>query len=152
MKLAEALVTRKDLNERIAHLKTRIHENLIVQEGERPSEDPGMLIQQLDQAQIDLTALVVAINKTNTLTAFEGYSSLGAALAERDRLLAMRDAYASMARAATVRQERYSQSEIKSTSVLSATDLQKKADDAARDFRLLDLKIQATNWAADLLD
>ena len=41
MKLAEALQERADLNRRIAGLSSRLADNALVQEGERPAEDPA---------------------------------------------------------------------------------------------------------------
>ena len=44
MKLAEALQERADLNRRIEQLRARIQTNALVQEGEKPAEDPQKLI------------------------------------------------------------------------------------------------------------
>ena len=43
MKLAEALSRRKDLQKRIAQLRSRIAANVRVQEGEQPLENPAEL-------------------------------------------------------------------------------------------------------------
>ena len=43
MKLAEALQERADLNIKIEQLKARMMNNALVQEGERPSENPADL-------------------------------------------------------------------------------------------------------------
>ena len=40
MKLAEALILRADLQKELMSLKNRINQNLLVQEGEKPSENP----------------------------------------------------------------------------------------------------------------
>ena len=48
MKLAEALNLRADLQKRIAALKDRLIRNAKVQEGDTPSEDPVMLLKELD--------------------------------------------------------------------------------------------------------
>ena len=40
MKLAVALQERADLNIKIGDLKARINRNVLVQEGEKPTEDP----------------------------------------------------------------------------------------------------------------
>ena len=39
MKLAEALLERKSLKEKIESLRERLGENVMVQEGDKPSED-----------------------------------------------------------------------------------------------------------------
>ena len=43
MKLAEALNLRADLQKRIAQLKERLANNVKVQEGDSPAEDPKAL-------------------------------------------------------------------------------------------------------------
>ena len=40
MKLAEALQERADLNRNIEQLRSRLRNNVLVQEGEQPAEDP----------------------------------------------------------------------------------------------------------------
>ena len=44
MKLAESLQERADLNRKIEELKQRLENNCLVQEGERPAEDPEELL------------------------------------------------------------------------------------------------------------
>ena len=46
MKLAEALLLRSDLQKKIASLKERIARYSVVQEGDRPAEDPKALLAQ----------------------------------------------------------------------------------------------------------
>ncbi len=47
MKLAEALLLRSDQQKKLASLKQRINANVLVQEGDEPSEDPNELIKQV---------------------------------------------------------------------------------------------------------
>ena len=44
MKLAEALSIRKDLQTRISDLTTRLVNNVKIQEGDEPAEDPKDLL------------------------------------------------------------------------------------------------------------
>ena len=44
MKLAEALQERADLNRRIEQLRYRLGNNALMQEGEKPAEDPAALL------------------------------------------------------------------------------------------------------------
>ena len=44
MKLAEALLLRSDQQKKLASLKQRINANVLVQDGDEPSEDPNELI------------------------------------------------------------------------------------------------------------
>ncbi|KCX73549.1 hypothetical protein J567_4320 [Acinetobacter baumannii 754286] len=47
MKLAEALLLRSDQQKKLASLKQRINTNVLVQEGDEPSEEPNDLIKQV---------------------------------------------------------------------------------------------------------
>jgi hypothetical protein len=44
MKLAEALLRRADMQKKLASLKSRIAENVKVQDGDTPSENPNELL------------------------------------------------------------------------------------------------------------
>lgn len=49
MKLAEALLRRADMQKKLASLKSRIAENVKVQDGDTPSENPNELLLQANQ-------------------------------------------------------------------------------------------------------
>jgi len=72
MKLAEALQERADLNKKISDLRGRLNQNSLVQEGERPNEDPTVLMQELEAAIARLQQLIKDINLTNCATIVEG--------------------------------------------------------------------------------
>src|SRR5436190_19015899 len=65
MKLAEALLLRADIQKKIASLRDRIVANAVVQEGEKPNEDPNALLLEATGALADLETLVGRINKAN---------------------------------------------------------------------------------------
>ncbi|MBR5651687.1 MAG: DIP1984 family protein, partial [Bacteroidales bacterium] len=68
MKLAEALSIRKDLQKRIQQLGQRIQNNVKVQEGDAPSEEPMELMKELDACLTQLEDLIWRINATNMQT------------------------------------------------------------------------------------
>ena len=68
MKIAEALILRADIQKRIAQLKTRLNNNAKVQEHEEPTENPQLLLTELDSLISQLNDLIIKINKTNTLS------------------------------------------------------------------------------------
>ena len=53
MKLAEALIERKELQSKVARLKQRLLNNALVQEGSVPNEDPKVLITDLEKTLTD---------------------------------------------------------------------------------------------------
>ena len=65
MKLAEALQERADLNRRIEQLRSRLDSNALVQEGEKPAEEPEQLLRELDGCVERLEELMAKINRTN---------------------------------------------------------------------------------------
>ncbi len=72
MKLAEALQERADLNRKIEQLKARLNNNVLVQDGEKPVEEPELLKQELDAAIARLSYLITQINLTNCATKVDG--------------------------------------------------------------------------------
>lgn len=150
MKLAEALILRADCQKRVAQIQQRLIRSAKVQEGEQPPENPQDLMAELETATAELTSLIQRINRTNSQTEFQG-QALSDALAQRDVLALKRRAYNNLIEAASIRQERYTRSEVRFLSTVDIADLQRQIDNLARDYRILDAQIQALNWQTDLV-
>ena len=149
MKLAEALNQRADLQKRIAQLRERLSNNVKVQEGDQPAENPEDLFKELGGSLQQLKDMIVRINKTNQETVWEG-TTLTEIIAEKDVLSMHLAALRSTLDAANVRSDRYSRNEIKFVRTIDVNALQKKVDNLSRDLRVLDSKLQQANWTADL--
>ena len=100
MKLAEALQERADLNRRIEQLRYRLSNNVLVQEGEKPLEDPAALLEELESSFTRLEWLIARINLTNCAVKVEG-RSLTELIARRDVLSLRADAYRRLVEEAT---------------------------------------------------
>ena len=150
MKLAEALTLRADLQKRAAQLQNRLYNNAKVQEGEKPAEDPRGLLEELDAVMTQLEELMTRINLTNCQTQVGG-ESLTALLARRDALKLKLSVYRDLAYNASQLARRATRTEIKVLSSVSVKDVQKQADDLAKELRLLDNSIQAANWTTELI-
>ena len=150
MKLAEALILRADCQKRFAQLKSRQLTNAKVQEGDAPAETPQELISELDRVSTELLDLIKRINRTNSATVFAG-GTISDALADRDVLAQKRAAYADLAQTAAISHDRYSRSEVKYISTINVGEIQKRADELARDYRDLDARIQELNWQTELI-
>jgi len=120
-----------------------------VQEGETPAEDPLVLFRELDQALTQLTTLIPHINRLNLQTRLPDGSTLTDALTRRDMIALRQSVLMSVIEAASTRQERYSQSEIRYQATVSVAQLRQEYDDLARQRRELDTQIQATNWTTE---
>ena len=151
MKLAEALQERADLNRRIEQLRYRLNNNVLVQEGEKPLEDPAALLEELESSFTRLEWLIARINLTNCAVKVEG-RSLTELIARRDVLSLRADAYRRLVEEASQTTHRATRTEIKILSAVDVPALQRQADDASRELRLLDNTLQATNWTADLME
>ena len=151
MKLAEALQERADLNRRIEQLRYRLNNNVLVQEGEKPLEDPAALLEELESSFTRLAWLIARINLTNCAVKVEG-RSLTELIARRDVLSLRAEAYRRLVEEASQNTHRATRTEIKILSAVDVPALQRQADDASRELRLLDNTLQATNWTADLME
>lgn len=152
MKLAEALITRADLQRRIEQLRARIVAAARYQEGEEPQEDAAALVEEASAALDRLEELVVAVNLTNATVRLSDGSTMTAALARRDALRARHSLLSSSADAAQGTGGGYRQmrSELRQFAALPVVELRRRADDVARQLRELDVEVQRTNWEADL--
>ncbi len=152
MKLAEALILRADTRKRIEQLRERLAGNIQVQEGSDPHEDPQALLEELPRLVREFTDLVKRINQTNAATPFEPGVTLTDALAERDALAIERSVLTSAIQSVAQPVNRYMRSELRSITTVNVGQLQKQADDLARRYRELDTRIQAMNWAVDVIE
>lgn len=151
MKLAEALQERADLNRRVEQLRARLSHNVVMQEGVKPVESPDALLSEMDALLNRLEALIVAINRTNMATVVDG-APLSDALARRDVLKMRINMLRNVVDEASRLAQRSRGDEIRQLSAVDVRALQRQVDDLSRDFRLLDNRVQAANWATELIE
>jgi hypothetical protein len=155
MKLAEALLLRADANQRIRELQARLQRSARVQEGDTAPENPTDLLDELTRTVAELTRLVKQINRTNAQTPFDETRTVTDALADRDALTAEYGVLIGTINFATgggQQQYGYNASPIKQFRAINVAEVQKRADDLARQRRDLDTRIQALNWSVDLIE
>ena len=151
MKLAEALLLRSDLQTKLASLQQRINNNVIIQEGDQPSEDPTVLLAEAFQINAELHGLIQRIHQTNAQSQTLQGNALLNVLNQRD-LLTQQHRIVQQAIDHTHRDNaRYSSSEIRWIKTVSVQQLQQQADDISKQLRLNNLEIQASNWQIELL-
>ncbi|MFD4866070.1 DIP1984 family protein [Streptomyces sp. NPDC058412] len=156
MKLGEALANRAEATRRVEQLRARIVANARHQEGETPAEDPAVLLAEVTETLTTLESLIRRINRTNAAVDMGTDGTLTDALARRDTLRLRHSVLTSAADAAAGSGERgygrQLRSELMVLPALPVAELRAGADDAAREIREIDVRIQRTNWEADLLD
>ena len=150
MKLAEALSIRKDLQKRIEQLKSRLLNNVKVQEGDELAEKPAELMAELDRCLVQLQELIYKINVTNLNTKYEG-RTLTEMMAERDvlkiRIQTLRDVFQN----ASQMQDRYSRTEIKMVTTVDVKKLGQQLDQLSAELRKLDVAIQTVNFTTEMI-
>lgn len=151
MKLAEALQERADVNARLEQLRERMVSNALVQDGERPAEDPAELMREFDECVTRLEYLMDRINLTNC-AAVVGGKTLTEHIARRDCLKLRINAYRRVLNEASQPTRRAMRSEIKIFSTINVRERQKQIDDLSKELRLTDNLIQSANWATDLME
>ena len=151
MKWAEALQERADLNRNIEQLQSRLNNNVLVQEGEEPAEDPQKLKEMLDESIARLAYLIKCINQTNCQTIIDG-KSLTELIAQKDALSLKIHAYKDIVYTAAQSVYRARNTEIKIKQTINVASWQAEIDQMAKNLRLLDNKLQENNWQTDLIE
>ena len=151
MKLAQALILRSDTQKRIEQLKVRLLSNAKMQENESPSEDPKLLLKELDKLTSELFTLICSINLTNSSPKFDGIS-LTEMIAKKDALVLKANVLREFATSASQKVDLYSNSEIKILSTVDVSALQKQVDALSKEIRELEMKLQEANWSVDLVE
>ena len=151
MKLAEALSIRAELQKKTEQLEQRLKSVVKIQEGDIPEESPADLLAELYQATAQLEKLLYRINLTNLYTVMDG-EPITAMIARKDVLTLEINVLRNVLKAATEPESRYSRSEIKYVKTIDTEKQKKKIDTLSAELRKTDLKIQETNWTADLMD
>ena len=149
MKLAEALILRKDLQTRLMILEERLMNAAQVQEGDQPAEDPQDLLLELDRMTQELQSLITRINLTNSNSTLDG-KTVTELLAKRDMLGRKAGILRDLANTAGQLVQRVRGTEIKIISTVNIADIRKQADEAAKALRELDTQLQGFNWTTDL--
>ena len=152
MKLAEALMLRTDMQTRLASLKARIAKNTVIQDGEKPNEDPTALIAQANTIIKERAELIAEINATNQTANIENQQTLSQLITKREELTAMHSLLQTAIDASSAEHQRYSLTEIKWVTTINISKLQKQADGLSVKIRKMNLLIQQANWTVDLIE
>lgn len=158
MKLAEALALRGDAQKRLAQIEARATAVARYQEGEEPAEDATVLLAQARVVADEIEGLIVKINRTNAATEISAGFTITDAIARRDVLGLRRKTVVAVADAAAGTGDdsqpwgRQLRSELREMTDVPVADLRQEADDLAKQYREVDLQIQAANWATELVE
>jgi methyl-accepting chemotaxis protein len=150
MKLAESLLLRADIQKKLASLQARVQKYAVVQEGERPAEDPKELLRQIEVMTGELQQLVFAVNKANLAHTIRTGQTLTEALAQRDALALRHRILQSVVDGCAKPPDRYGVKEIRWIVTIDVAGIQKQVDDLAKQIRELNAAIQEAGWQVEL--
>ena len=151
MKLAEALLERADIKQKLSILSNRLVGNAKVQEGLKPNEDPKALMRELDEKLERYEFLIVHINRTNELTKAKSGETISELIAKRDVLNESLRILSNFINAGNMLYSRLTHSEIRILPTMSIADCQKQLDKVAEKIRKIDTTIQELNWTTELI-
>jgi hypothetical protein len=152
MKVGEALTLRSQLQTRFQQLRDRLRSSVLVQEGEKPPEDPQTLLAELEQIAAQLETLVARMNRTNLAARLPDGRTLTDALARRDHLGLLQGALHQVAEAASANQQRYAKAELRIVRTVDGGAWPRRGPELPRERRSHDTRIQEANWQTDLAD
>jgi len=150
MKLAEALLLRSDMKKKLASLRERVANNAVVQEGEKPHEDPAKLIMEAMGVLDELESLALRVNAANLASKLADGRSLAQLIALREKLVQQHSLLQVAVQATRKEPDRYSMAEIKWIATIEVAKLQRQCDDLSKQIRELNALIQETNWQVEI--
>jgi len=150
MKLAEALLLRRDLNNRLFQLRNEISSSVLVQEGDTLDRSITELFKEYDEINQQYSELVVAINRKNATASLADSALLLMEALEQREQLRRKHALLTQALDDTKAASRMGRNEIRLVRTIDTKTLTEQLNTTAKQLRELDGKIQQTNWLVDL--
>jgi hypothetical protein len=152
MKLAEALMIRGQYKSDIENLRKRAIEAAKIRDGETIIEDANDMISSAEKINTKLENLIIKINRTNEATVMDDGARLSDALVKRDFFIKKNHIIKSVIESARERSRGWYDSEKTSRITVDVAMLERRSEYIVREYRELDARIQALNWATDLIE
>ncbi len=156
MKLAEALIERQALESKIARLRERLLANARVRAGDLPFESPAVLFKRLADTAVVLERLEVRIYRTRVTAALPESPGvpLARVAARRDTLALRLATLEDLLRVATDpgSPPAAGRPDIRLEPSVDVPALQDQIEALLADIRALETRLQAAEWAVDLVE
>jgi hypothetical protein len=152
-KLAELLIDRKDLSNRLNVLTLRLHNAVIApKESAGPVEEFRPLLDEFMTVSRDYSKVDGLIAKANQQAKVVGppAETIADAIIARDLAKRRMALFASLAQATGETNQRRYREETPMVAVVPVTSLQAQVDVQSKIFRELDVAIQQANWSTEL--
>ena len=150
MKLAEALIKRKQLKDKIKTIENNLLQEIRVPEDENIEDEVNETIIELNDTYLELEDLNKRIHKTNYETIVDG-DRLSELILNRDMTKSRHSSKNNIVIRAKTR-ERYREDDVKYKVTINVLELKQEVNQLAAKFRELDVKIQQENWKVDLME
>ncbi len=138
------------MQKKLSSLRERIVANAVVQDGDKPSEDPEKLIKEANGVLDDLESLIFRINDCNLKSKLSDGRTITEGIARRDALVQRHALLQAALGGLRKEPDRYSMREIKWVAVLDVPKVQKQCDELAKKIRELNARIQEANWKIEI--
>lgn len=152
MFLGEALANRSDLQKRLGQVQSAAVNAARFVEGETPEESAAEFLAEARSLVTQLEDLVRRINRTNSFVELEDGFTIADAIARRDALAKRRTVVSAVLNASQSGNRYRTKDDLKEVTNVDVRALRREMDDLAREYRELDVRLQAANWTATLAD
>ena len=152
MFLAEALLRKAGLKKELEALEQRMGESARVPHDEEPADDYLVLLSSYREKEGELLEVSLRILTTNSSTAFREDETISQAIIRRDSLKRLVNMYNKLLVAATGGgRGMFSSRDVKYKRVVDMDMVRTDMNNAAMEYRDLDVKLQQLNWNTELL-
>lgn len=149
MKIAEALLLKKEYQENISSLKERLYANVKIPVDDVIFEDSESLLEKMLKTEDKLKDLTIKLNHRNLNAETSSGKLLADVIAERQTLMSKKKHLDYIMH--KVNREGYSsRSEGAMKVTLDLNNIQKEINKVAKEYRELNSELQAANWNIDL--
>jgi hypothetical protein len=152
IKLAEALLIKAEYEERLESLRTRLRVSARVQDGNFPPEDPETLLADVQTCLDNLASLNKRISITQSQTLLASRQTLADAIIDQEILVKKQSIYQSIVEAGTIPPDAYQSSNMRWLVTVNIAGLNRRIEEIAKEYRLLETEIQKVSWSTKLVD
>ena len=152
MKLAQALVDKAALQNKITDLRDRLCANGKIQEGDETAEDLVSLGLELEECLKAHQLASKVIHRMNHLAHMDPNTTIAEGILKKNHLTQIIATYRHILTTCSLKVDRFSRNEIKQVVKIDLAEVRKKIDEAQAEKRRLDLQLQEANWNTDLVE
>jgi len=147
MKIADALILRKEYKTVKNNLERRIRRNAKVEKGGTPNEDVLKLVDEWSEVEEKLRKLIIKINHNNLNTTLESGMIVADAIAYKNSLMNKKNMLDNLMHESMGSSYRDDPIE----PCVDIGDIQKKISLISKEYREINSQIQLSNWQTELV-